>query len=55
VTNEKHALIEIVYGIAAATGMLYYELCYLEKKRNMSVFLNVVVLCVLNIFIFLIF
>jgi hypothetical protein len=55
VTNEKHALREIIYGIAAATGMLSYELGYMEKKRNMSVFLNVVFLCVLNIFILLIF
>jgi hypothetical protein len=39
---------EIKYGIAAATGMLGCELGYMEKNRNKSVVLNVVVSCVLK-------
>jgi len=41
-------MIAIIFGICVATGMSGCEMGYMEKKRNMSGVLNVVVLCVLK-------
>jgi hypothetical protein len=53
--TKKHAMSGIKYGISVTTYMIGRELGYMEKNRNMSDVLNVVVLCVLNILILLIF
>jgi hypothetical protein len=46
--SETHALSGIMYGEGAATGMLGCGLGYMGETRNMSGFLNVVILCVLK-------